>query len=34
MWKAAVDAAVGVKYDSVGTVEFLYVPTASSTSSR
>ncbi|MGE5283657.1 MAG: acetyl-CoA carboxylase biotin carboxylase subunit [Actinomycetota bacterium] len=26
MWKAAVDAAVGVKYDSVGTVEFLYVP--------
>ena len=26
MWKAAVDAAVSVKYDSVGTVEFLYVP--------
>ncbi|MEK6696133.1 MAG: acetyl-CoA carboxylase biotin carboxylase subunit [Candidatus Deferrimicrobiota bacterium] len=26
MWKAAVDAAVGVNYDSVGTVEFLYVP--------
>jgi len=26
MWKAAIDAAVGVKYDSVGTVEFLYVP--------
>jgi acetyl-CoA carboxylase biotin carboxylase subunit len=26
MWKAAVDAAAGVKYDSVGTVEFLYVP--------
>jgi acetyl-CoA carboxylase biotin carboxylase subunit len=26
MWKAAVDASVGVKYDSVGTVEFLYVP--------
>jgi len=26
MWKAAGDAAVGVKYDSVGTVEFLYVP--------
>ncbi len=26
MWKAAVDAAVGVNYDSVGTVEFLFVP--------
>jgi acetyl-CoA carboxylase biotin carboxylase subunit len=26
MWKAAVDAAIGVNYDSVGTVEFLYVP--------
>ncbi|MFA6149574.1 MAG: acetyl-CoA carboxylase biotin carboxylase subunit [bacterium] len=26
MWKAAVDAAVGVNYDSVGTIEFLYVP--------
>jgi acetyl-CoA carboxylase biotin carboxylase subunit len=26
MWKAAVDAAAGVNYDSVGTVEFLYVP--------
>src|SRR3989339_2226084 len=26
LWKAAVDAAVGVNYDSVGTVEFLYVP--------
>ena len=26
MWKAAVDAAVAVNYDSVGTVEFLYVP--------
>ena len=26
MWKAAVDAAAGVSYDSVGTVEFLYVP--------
>jgi acetyl-CoA carboxylase biotin carboxylase subunit len=26
IWKAAVDAAVGVNYDSVGTVEFLYVP--------
>ena len=26
MWKAAIDAAVAVKYDSVGTVEFLYVP--------
>ncbi len=26
MWKAAVDAAVGVNYDSVGTVEFLYAP--------
>ena len=26
MWKAAIDASVGVKYDSVGTVEFLYVP--------
>ncbi len=26
MYKAAVDAAVGVGYDSVGTIEFLYVP--------
>ncbi len=26
MWKAAVDAAVGVNYDSVGTSEFLFVP--------
>jgi acetyl-CoA carboxylase biotin carboxylase subunit len=26
MWKAAVDAAAAVKYNSVGTVEFLYVP--------
>ncbi|MEW6718892.1 MAG: acetyl-CoA carboxylase biotin carboxylase subunit [Thermodesulfobacteriota bacterium] len=26
LWKAAVDAAMGVKYDNVGTVEFLYVP--------
>jgi acetyl-CoA carboxylase biotin carboxylase subunit len=26
LWKAAVDAAVGVNYNNVGTVEFLYVP--------
>ncbi len=26
MWKAACDAAAAVKYNSVGTVEFLYVP--------
>jgi len=26
LWKAAIDAAAGVKYDNVGTVEFLYVP--------
>ncbi|MBI5905553.1 MAG: acetyl-CoA carboxylase biotin carboxylase subunit [Deltaproteobacteria bacterium] len=26
MWKAAVDAAAGVNYNNVGTVEFLYVP--------
>ncbi len=26
LWKAAVDAASGVKYDNVGTVEFLYIP--------
>ncbi|MCL1926953.1 MAG: ATP-grasp domain-containing protein, partial [Syntrophorhabdaceae bacterium] len=26
LWKAAVDAAAAVKYDNVGTVEFLYVP--------
>jgi acetyl-CoA carboxylase biotin carboxylase subunit len=26
LWKAAVDAATGVKYDNVGTIEFLYIP--------
>ncbi|HEX9205019.1 MAG TPA: acetyl-CoA carboxylase biotin carboxylase subunit [Candidatus Deferrimicrobiaceae bacterium] len=26
LWKAAVDAAAGVNYNNVGTVEFLYVP--------
>ena len=26
LWKAAIDAAAAVKYDNVGTVEFLYVP--------
>ncbi|GAB4234893.1 MAG: acetyl-CoA carboxylase biotin carboxylase subunit [Deltaproteobacteria bacterium] len=26
LWKAAVDAAAGVHYDSVGTIEFLYIP--------
>jgi acetyl-CoA carboxylase biotin carboxylase subunit len=29
MWKAACDAAASVKYNSVGTVEFLYVPGSS-----
>ncbi|MBP2674972.1 MAG: accC [Deltaproteobacteria bacterium] len=28
LWKAAVDAAAGVKYDNVGTIEFLYIPDA------
>ncbi|MBE0602364.1 MAG: acetyl-CoA carboxylase biotin carboxylase subunit, partial [Deltaproteobacteria bacterium] len=28
MWKAAIDAASAVKYDSVGTIEFLYIPDA------
>jgi len=28
MWKAAVDAASAVKYDNVGTIEFLYIPDA------
>ncbi|MBP2676829.1 MAG: accC [Deltaproteobacteria bacterium] len=26
LWKAAIDAASAVKYDNVGTIEFLYVP--------
>ncbi len=26
LWKAAVDAAAGVNYDNVGTIEFLYIP--------
>ena len=26
LWKAAVDAASAVKYDNVGTIEFLYIP--------
>jgi acetyl-CoA carboxylase biotin carboxylase subunit len=26
LWKAAVDAAAAVKYDNVGTIEFLYIP--------